>query len=72
MFSRRTKISKCVILSAFLSACVRYFALDGEMSECASTRSQAGAWWLVDLGSRHRVEKVTITNAPGADGRFFS
>ena len=48
--------------------------LDGyngtEEVECASTRAEAGAWWMVDTGRIHRISHVAITNVRGPDGNL--
>ena len=38
--------------------------------KCASTESEAGAWWAVYIGGPHRVTKVSITNTIGTTGKF--
>ena len=32
-------------------------------TNCSRTLSEAGAWWVVDIGGPHRVQKVSIDNS---------
>ena len=66
----------CFLYECVIFCLLRYFFIisDGnfgtEEVECASTRAEAGAWWMVDTGRIHRISHVAITNVRGPDGNL--
>ena len=57
--------------------CLLHFAVlsDGyfgtEEVECASTRAEPGAWWMVDTGRIHRISHVAVTTVRDPDGNLY-
>ena len=52
---------------------VCFFLLDGNHArtelKCSSTQSEAGAWWVVDLGESYSIGAVAITTVNGKNDK---
>ena len=45
--------------------------LSTHISTCTHTLDDAGAWWVVDIGSTHRINSVVITNRGHCCGKVL-
>ena len=59
--------------SASYNGIVPDLAVDGDESQCSHTTTTGGgkAWWYMDLGYNHVINKVKLTSNIDGNGEYF-